>query len=302
MSKFAFKIHFIIESAGLLNDDIDKIQFENPLGHPIILKSRKPENIKDSNVFFLFSSGYTSKSDAIDMAVKVKRGLLISSVVNQIGIKMGEAQNGIEVYEDVGIRADLYAEGIVMKRGRSVTTINKDMDRRKLLNITLSDKDTLALELASSASFESSVRSRFLTFVMALESMVKQEPMNNKVKELIDEFVIEINARDLINKASDMENDGEKKNLENSLKQSLVSRIGWLKSESIRSSIRKMVGEYLQGYEYIGLSPEKFINEIYNMRSEITHNGKVDDDVNLNEWQRELSILFTDLIREKFQL
>ncbi len=302
MSKFALKIHFIIESTGLLNDDVDKIQFENPLGHPIILKSRKPENIVDSNVFYLFSTGYLDESEAMSTALKIKKALLISSVINQLGIKMGEAQKGIEVYEDVGIRVDLYAEGTVSGPSKSARIIMNDIVKMEFLNIQLSEKDSLALELASSASFESSARSHFLIYVSALEYMAVQDPLNKKVQVMIDELIKEINDRDLINNASDLENGKKKKDEEKKLKHSLVSRIGRLKSESIGSSIRKLVGKYLHGYEYKGLSPEKFINEIYNVRSEITHNGKVDDDVNLGEWQRELSILFTDLIKEKFQL
>jgi len=56
----------------------------------------------------------------------------------------------------------------------------------------------------------------------------------------------------------------------------LLSRLGWLKQESIAQAGQKLAQQFLDGKTYDALSPSEFFRLLYKTRNEIVHRGKFD--------------------------
>jgi hypothetical protein len=118
----------------------------------------------------------------------------------------------------------------------------------------------MAIEIFAAARLETTERAKFVGIVSALEPIAVQERHENEeLKSLLENF------------KKKLDNSG----LDPSLKASLRGRIEQLTLESVSHAIRRLVKESL---------PEdsdavEIIEEAYNLRSKILHEGSTDADL-----------------------
>lgn len=127
----------------------------------------------------------------------------------------------------------------------------------------------LAISLYSASHYEVSDSAKFITLVNVLEALKKQEEipdMAREVLKLAKSFIKE--KRDLYEKNSNEWNEIEH----------LISRIGQLKKQSINKSIKKFISETIKEAPELGDKEEisKKISDIYDLRSNLLHDGVVD--------------------------
>ena len=97
----------------------------------------------------------------------------------------------------------------------------------------------LAFELYGASGFEKSSRSRFLTLMLSLESMIKQKERPPEIINVIKDLAKSIDTMDL--------NSDEK--------QSIKNGISMLKKESISKSGQHLSATFLDSKKYIELDP-----------------------------------------------
>jgi hypothetical protein len=130
------------------------------------------------------------------------------------------------------------------------------------------DKLRLALELYGAYYWESNSNTRFLTLVMALEALAPRETRPAPVIRLIKKWQSELEEQ--IEKTDST----QKKDLESL--ESLRGGVERLKEESIKSSIRNFVQTTLQLHGIEADQTAKKVGEIYDLRSILLHEGKLE--------------------------
>lgn len=154
----------------------------------------------------------------------------------------------------------------------SVLTLTDTKIWAELINegLTISaptdDNLLLSMEIFSSANLEITERTKFISLVSSLEPLAKPNSYPKSVEEIIDRFKKEIQNLE-IPEISEKNGDEISK-----LKNSLTGRLNELKSESIRQSLLRTVRELLP----LESDAPKIIDDAYNLRSKILHEGIFD--------------------------
>lgn len=142
----------------------------------------------------------------------------------------------------------------------------------------LSDKKLkVALDLYNAFFWESSVNARFLTLNMALEALAPQKLKHQCAIDAIERWMVEIEK--LI---SSVDPDSE----EFFAYESLKREVGFRKEQSIRSSIRHLVGSTLKGTDPEAEDLALRAVHLYDVRSRLVHDGHVQGEdlgQNINE-------------------
>ena len=144
-------------------------------------------------------------------------------------------------------------------------------------NILSDKKLKVALDLYNAFFWESSVNARFLTLNMALEALAPQEFKHQYAIDAITRWIAEIEQLIL-----SVDPDSE----EFFAYESLKREIGFRKEQSIRSSIRNLVGSTLKGTDPEAEVLARRAVHLYDIRSRLVHDGHVpgeDLGQNINE-------------------
>lgn len=120
----------------------------------------------------------------------------------------------------------------------------------------LTPKEQLALDLYNAAFFEASVDARFLTLVTAVEVLLEPQPKSDAGRRHVEHLM------DLTRTAADLAA-GERA--------SLLSTLGWMRSESISQTGRRMARTRLGDRQYHGMTPPEFYTHVYDIRSKKVH-------------------------------
>jgi len=144
----------------------------------------------------------------------------------------------------------------------------------------------LALELYSASFFEPTVRARFLTLMMAIETLIKPKKRIGKGKEFVEYLI----------------GQAKQSNLINSERQSLLGSLQWLLKESISKTGRDLADKYIGEQKYLNKPPKHFFAYCYSIRSELVHQGYAkDESLNFGTLVGELQRFVADLLNRILQ-
>ncbi len=120
--------------------------------------------------------------------------------------------------------------------------------------VQLSAKEVLAFDLFGAAFFQPSADARFLMLMMALETLIDQQPRPVLVQELVDALSEQVRQSEL----------------EPGDSASMVGSLQSLKKESVGQAGRRTAGT-LGDRRYMDKSAKAFFNECYDVRSALVH-------------------------------
>lgn len=102
------------------------------------------------------------------------------------------------------------------------------------------ESDALALELYNAGFFEHSLRTRFLTWVLLLESVAKPKRRSDQVSVLVDELLATV-TRTSLDASDDLD------------LQAIKSQLSHMRSESITQSLQRLAEDTAPGADFMGL-------------------------------------------------
>lgn len=140
-----------------------------------------------------------------------------------------------------------------------------------------SGKLLLAMELFASARLELTERARFIGLVSSLEPLAEQQNYGDQLLETLNRF------KDQIRQLG----------LSPIVESSLLGRVDNLSNESVLSAIRRVVNECLPG----DAGALEIVEEAYNLRSRILHDGTTDAD--LSQKSQEVEAVIRRVIASK---
>lgn len=121
----------------------------------------------------------------------------------------------------------------------------------------------LAMELFCAARFETTLRSRFIGMVSSLEPLaIQNEYAAEQYGPAVEKAI-----------SSAVESLKETDDIPDEVKQSLIGRIRDLRRESVRQAYLRLARQHLEDYE------ARALDEAYNLRSEMLHDGNTDPDL-----------------------
>lgn len=265
------------------------------------------KSLNKSNRFHIVGGPYDSVEEAQNAAESTRLSLYYFAAQNKRGFNLGKYEPsggltsageehfekiygapvindklGITIFEaepnPLFTRFDVRA-----KLSRSTDAFIQSLQKSFGKYTFLSDKADLSVELFSMSYFESSINARFLTLFMALEVLLERENRSNATNSLIYQFV----------------DSAKKSALPDNEKNSLIRGLELLKEESIGQAARKNAGNLLGENRYLSLKPKQFFNKAYELRNELIHTGKIDDN-KLREIISEFEKFVGDLLQNQF--
>ncbi len=286
MTTFKFRLRFHIAHKGLITGEYKDIEFSLPNGRVASFHSIDAAIFSEATKFVILSGGYSTEEEALEYGFRVKDAVLCYGVKFRVGVDVGNdkasgflsqfiknkifEEQGVRMIDDVhGVTAyseehptssmSVSATGLINARASDffadqiITLLGND--------IKINDQIKLAMELMTSSFFDAYPRSRFLTLILAAESILTPHDRPADVQALVDE---------LKRYTKDSE-------ITESEKNSILGSLNWLYKDSISKSLQKMATQYLPEKSYDGISSEVFIQRCYNARSKLVHSGKVEE-------------------------
>lgn len=303
MPSYGFRIRFLLPEDCGINHDAKILQIPLPTrDKEVLLKSVSEANIKDSNNLAIFASGFSSSHEADICGRRVKNSLLLCGLCFQMGFDVGKDEargviteygkellkktrkmkektlllndiHGLCVYpEEKSVDVRFASTSIQFRIGKSPTRFVEEFKKAYELNPT--DKQSLALELYNTSHFESSLRARFLTLVTAVECLCIQDEQPDPVVKYVETLIEQ----------------AKKSGIEAVQENSFLGRLGALKIESISKSCRRLVEKHLD------VGAVDLFQECYDIRSDLSHDGKCQEGVDLGTYTPELDKLVSQLI------
>lgn len=161
--------------------------------------------------------------------------------------------------------------------GKSLASITNAIKEALLSPNRGSKKLLLAMELFASARIELTERARFVGLVSSLEPLAEQQNYGDQVIGILNRFKDQVGELQLPSK----------------IEASLIGRVDNLSTESVLSAIRRVIMECLPE------DPEalKIVEEAYNLRSRILHEGTTDAD--LSQKSQEVEAVIRRVIASK---
>lgn len=297
MPEYGFRVRFLLEEGYVIGHDGDSLDIPLPSGQKkVILRPVSGAKIRESSNLTLRANGFSSADEAHAYGQRIKNALKLCGLLIHVGIDVGKDTatsgagkmvkdtmkaagikllddvHGLIVYpEDLPIRfASIRGELTVEK---SSTTFIEALTKAYEIVFTLTDKQSLALELYNISRFESLHRARFLTLVTAVECLGSRAKQPEHIISYIDVLI-----------------EQTKGSLLDTEREHLVPRLRELKTESISRSCRNLVNEYL------GQEAMKFFSTCYNIRSKLVHEGSTPKDTRLARDVLKLDELVSQLL------
>lgn len=308
MTTFKFRFRFKVAYKGTITGEENEFEFMLPSGHITTIRSIDNTSFSQATQFVVSSGGYTSEFQALESGFKLKNSVLFYAVKYRAGIDVGQEkesgsfsqyvkdkifkEQGIKLLSDVhGITvcseahptAFASASFVAVVGARNANFFSNEICSLLSNNVNVTDQHRLAMELMTSSFFESTTRARFLTLILAAESILSPDYRSEEVRSLIDEF------KDLTNRSGIRKQEQD----------SIIGALNWLYKDSISKSLKKMANKYLPNTIYDGLSSEKFITKCYNARSKLVHSGKVkNEDYDIDALAANLELYMRDILTE----
>lgn len=311
MTIYQFRLRFFTPFFGKIQHESNRLEFPFSQKQTLILTSSNGESLSNTTEFILSASGFKSECQALEIARSFKNCLLILGAQWHLGIDAGKKIIDSDLSD--AAKADMIrkvkarpidnAYGLsIFPEGTNIITISGNMtmvsapktaqkfgtELLSLINqsLKLTPKDMLSFELYNSSHYEKSIRSKFLTLILAVESLLELENRQDDVQKLVDQLK-QIVQNSAINK--------EEKN-------SIRGTLKWLYKESIGQGLKRLSDTFLYDKEYGGVPAKKFLSKCYDVRSQLVHNGCHSENTNLNILSSQLDCLVSDLLMRKIGL
>ena len=152
-----------------------------------------------------------------------------------------------------------------------------------------SEQLRLALNTYSSSFFQYDVNARFLTLVTVLELLNPRRPVPQHVKDTINKLLDQVKeVRDACDEADLIRRDEKHEDYN-----SLLNRLGNLKTEAISQGIRSLVTETLQYDSEVSDLEEMALEarELYGLRSDLVHSRTIREEEGQAKLQRLMDIV-----------
>lgn len=162
--------------------------------------------------------------------------------------------HGIDVYEDVPGLRFIRAPSFTPSVASTIDTFRVGLQTPAQ---PMTRKQQIAAEIFTSHRFDASPRSRFLTLMTAIESLLDPKERGTEAQAVVAALLRAI----------------AESTLDKSTKNSMKGAVQWLRSESIGQSGRRLATAFLSGRQYDGKPPGTFFSDIYEIRSGIVHRG-----------------------------
>jgi hypothetical protein len=288
MSSFDFRLRFNFPGNDYINHDGEEMLIlEEPKGNRLrLLSGERGTQIKTHSRASIIGGPYSSIEEARDAAARAKKALLIWAVRQRIGIDLGDGHtrsvlteagrkmfesklkhpvrndiHGIDIYEH---QEDLVFVCMNFKAalGKGAEAFTEQVASVFRASPELTEKQILAAELYCASFFDVSFRSRLITLITAIEALLEPAARPQTCQALV----------------SELETVTRQANLDEPTKNAMLSSLQWLKQDSIGQTGRALAACLLGDREYSGMKAARFFAYCYELRSQILHFGKPEDD------------------------
>lgn len=230
----------------------------------------------------IFVEGFATAGEAEKKGLEIAFGILWGAISERYSVRL-QYQTPLPcvVYDRnrQGSGVFVTVSGRLI-RGKPLASIATAIEEGLSSQARGNEKLLLAMELFASAKQESTERSRFIGLVSSLEPLAEQQNYTGEVSGMIDRFKDQIKELKLLPH----------------IESSLLGRTASLSTESISSAIRRVVKETLPDDS----EALRIIEDAYNLRSRILHDGTTDAD--LNQKSREVETIVRRVIASRAAL
>jgi len=310
MPNYHFRVRFRLPNERLLDSEEQSLDLHSPTGRgTYVLEAVGGESLKKSQWLLIkdVGEGFATEDEAAEAGRHVKNAVMwwgakervgvdvgkdstdavvtqtwIDQVREEQGIRLLNELHGLQVYdEDPELPTQFVWSSVDAKLRKGINVFEQSFREAVDLGLEFTDRETLAFELYGLSHFESAERARFLTLIIAIESISKPNARSPEAVEHVEKL-IEL-TRDSTLPYSEI--------------RSMEGSLNWLKGESISKTGRDLVEKVLGSKEYGGKVAKRFFQDCYDVRSDLVHEGKPSDDtVILRTLVGELDKLVADLL------
>ena len=279
-NNYTFRIRVVVPSRLSINSSEKEIELTSEEKRDVFLKSAETDkSISEAKSLVITSSGYRSAEAAQQDAERWQDILKISFSRLKIGIDFGdrapisifteaglsilsEAQGGRRVLNDYHglstfptIPKPLFVKAqadVVI--GKNINTLLETIEEAKNTSVDVSIKIHIAYDLFAASFFQSSEDARFLTLMMAIETLLVQAPQSDEIVQYIENLISATDNSELSKE--------QKTNMKNALKMLMRQSIG---------QSGRILAECLGEKKYDGMAPSKLFKTCYSLRSDLVH-------------------------------
>jgi hypothetical protein len=290
------------------------------------------EIFREHNQYALTVSGFDSEDAAATFLLKTCAGLIWFGLKSSLGLRFNPDMTPIEIFsQSKPIAAGSHIASIAANKGWSELDGQYDADKtviipqQKKLIIWATGSATvrldtpvpvlsaamlegmaegqpelvlrnaklrLACDVYLSSYFDSTPAASFLSRITTLEILSADAPASDSVRKMVERFIAD--AADVQKKETDA---AVRRELE-----SLLSRLAYLRYQSIRSGIRSLLEETLRNDPEIAAPAEvsKEVSHLYDLRSTLVHSGEVDPAA-VREGNNRLNAIVPRVLRALFR-
>lgn len=291
---YCFRIRFLLGPHVRIDADVPEITLNNAAGPgEVILKSPVDgEMVKQATTLVLLGRGYGTENQARTHAARWRDALEPAFARLLIGADFGdraakgkftdaglqwlEAQHGRRVLNDehgtmvyeCEPRPFFASSSLEYFVGKPTHRLVEVVEAALAARVSPTPQQRLAYDLFSSSFFQTSADARFITLMMALETLLELRPRDAAARTHVYKLIRLTRASGLEQRDVD----------------SMVGSLQWLRNESISQAGRRVASSlgdrtYMDGTE----DPARFFDRCYAVRSQLLH-GAVPrpsrDDVN----------------------
>jgi hypothetical protein len=181
-----------------------------------------------------------------------------SAVVDKDGTAHLDGIHGLAVYDASRPTKFWYGNDVNLLLGRSEDRLRQEVGRH-YPPLQLTEKQEIAYELFAASQFEVSQRSRFLSLMLAVESLLEPRALAPEAQQFLELLLAQI----------------AKSSLTDHDKKSMKDKIKFAAQESIRQCAKRLTVQLLGKKIYLEKEAGAFFLWLYDVRSELVHNGKI---------------------------
>jgi len=161
--------------------------------------------------------------------------------------------HGIMVFESEPL-PKFASTGVTAVVGKPGDRVVEMVQAAARLNIAMTERERLAYDLYSASFSESSADARFVTLMMAAETLIEPQPRSEAVAAHVRELVSATQTSSL--RREEVE--------------SVVGSLRWLYNESVGQAGRRLA-QSLGDRRYADEEPQRFFTRCYDLRSKLVH-------------------------------
>lgn len=207
---------------------------------------------------------------------------LKEKVLSEAEVRLLNDPHGLMVYEDdPGHPTQFVSASAALQVGRTPSDFEEYFLEAMDMELRLTEKETLSLELYGLSHFESAPRARLLTLVSVIETVINDTPRSAQAVEHVEGLIHSTRNSGLPKSEID----------------SLLGSLSRLKQDSISRRGKALIDEQIGEKEYDDKAAKDFFQHCYNVRSDLVHNGAPSDEsLDVGRLVTQLDQLVADLM------